>query len=401
MNRPLDRLSPKGARRRQALVVGATLVGGALVVGCSPADILALGAPHDFGAFGPFIRIGPDGWVTVVSKHIEFGQGSHAGLAAIVAEELDADWSKVKVAFAPANAKVYSNAAMGVQGTGGSSAIANSWTQLRNAGASARAMFVQAAAAKWNVPPGELTVQNGVVSHARSGKQAAFAGLLADAAKVKPPQAPKLKDPKAFTLIGTAKVRRKDSGLKSTGAAIYTQDVHLPNMLTAMVAHAPKFGAKVASVDDAAARKVPGVVDVFQIPTGVAVVAQDTWAARQGRDALQVKWDETAAETRGSDQLRQTYADLAAGKAQPTGKAGWQPFHAKGAAANAGGGAPAVPAVPAVEITYDFPYLAHAAMEPMNCVAIVKGQSCHLIHGSQSPTLDQLNAAKIVGNLPG
>ena len=391
MNRPLT--PHAGATRREALAIGATLAGGALVVGCSPADILSLGAPHDFGAFGPFVKVAPDGAVTVISKHIEFGQGNHAGLAAIVAEELDADWSKVKVEFAPANAKAYSNSLMGVQGTGGSSAIANSWTQLRNAGAAARAMFVQAAAAKWNVPAGEVTVANGVVGHAKSGKQAGFGELVAEAAKVTPPQAPKLKDPKAFTLIGTDKVRRKDTVAKSTGTAQYTQDVHLPNMLTAMVAHPPKFGATVASVDDGAARKVAGVVDVFQIPTGVAVVANNTWAARQGRDALKVSWDFAKAETRSTDQIQKSYADLAAGRTQP-GKAAWQAFEAKGGPPPAGGTA-------AVETTYDFPYLAHAAMEPLNCVAIVKGQSCKLIHGSQSPTLDQLNAAKVVGNLPG
>jgi isoquinoline 1-oxidoreductase beta subunit len=395
MNKPLDHLTAEGATRREALAIGATLAGGALVVGCSPADLLSLGAGHDFGAFGPFIKIAPDGVVTVVCKHIEFGQGNHAGLAAIVAEELDADWDKVKTEHAPANAKVYANSMMGVQGTGGSSAISNSWTQLRTAGAAARAMFVQAAAAKWNAPAGEITVQNGVVGHAKSGKQAGFGELVADAAKVKPPQAPTLKDPKTFTLIGSPRVRRKDSTAKSTGTATYTQDVHLPNMLTAMVAHAPKFGAKATSFDDKAARKVAGVVDVFQIPTGVAVVAQNTWAARQGRDALKVTWDFSQAETRSTDQLRQSYADLASGKAQPAGKASWQPFEAKGAVANAGSG------TPAVDVTYDFPYLAHATMEPMNCVAIVKGQSCHLIHASQSPTLDQLNAAKVVGNLPG
>jgi len=395
MNKPLDRFTGKAATRREALAIGATLTGGALMVACSPADILALGAGHDFGAFGPFIKVAPDGWVTVICKHIEFGQGNHAGLAAIVAEELDADWTKVRTEHAAANAKAYSNSLMGVQGTGGSSAIANSWTQLRNAGAAARAMFVQAAATKWNVPAGEVTVTNGVVGHARSGKQAGFGDLVAEAAKVKPPQAPALKDPKAFTLIGTDKVRRKDTVAKSTGTAQYTQDVHLPNMLTAMVAHSPRFGGTVASFDDKAARKVPGVVDVFQVPGGVAVVANNTWAARQGRDALKVTWDNSKAESRSSDQIQKTYADLAAGKVQPTGKATWQAFDAKGAPGAAAGG------TAAVDITYDFPYLAHAAMEPLNCVAIVKGQSCKLIHGSQSPTLDQLNAAKIVGNLPG
>ena len=394
MNKPLDRFGSHPTRR-QALAIGATLTGGALLVACSPADILALGANHDFGAFGPFVKIAPDGIVTVVCKHIEFGQGNHAGLAAIVAEELDADWTKVRTEHAAANAKAYSNALMGVQGTGGSSAIANSWTQLRNAGAAARAMFVQAAATKWNAPAGEIAVANGVVSHAKSGKQAGFGELVADAAKVKPPQAPALKDPKTFTLIGTDKVRRKDSAAKSTGTAQYTQDVHLPNMLTAMVAHPPRFGAKVASFDDKATRKVAGVVDVFQVPGGVAVTANNTWAARQGRDALKVRWDDTGTEARSSDDIQKSYADLAAGKVRPSGKAAWQAFDAKGNPGAADGG------TAAVDITYDFPFLAHAAMEPLNCVAIVKGQSCKLIHGSQSPTLDQLNAAKIVGNLPG
>lgn len=395
MNKPLERTSANGATRREALTVGATLVGGALVVGCSPGDILAIGAKHDFGAFGPFIKIQPDGWVTVVCKHIEVGQGNHAGLAALVAEELDADWDRVKTEHAIANAKVYANSMMGVQGTGGSSAIPNSWIQLRTAGAAARAMFVQAAAARWKAPASEVGVQNGIVTHTPTGKQAAFADLLTDAAKVKPPQAPKLKDPKTFTLIGTDRVRRKDTPLKTTGQAVYTQDVHLPNMLTAMVAHAPKFGATVTSFDDSAARKVPGVVDVFQIPSGVAVVAQNTWAARQGRDAVKVKWDLSKAETVSTDQLAQQYADLAAGRAQPQGKTKWQPFASKGTAG------PASPGAAIVTTTYAFPYLAHAAMEPMNCVAIVNGQSCHLMHASQSPTLDQLNAAKIVGNLPG
>ena len=169
MNATLRSEDLKTGATRRDLVVGATLVGGALLVGCGPGDILALGAKTDFGAFGPFIKIAADGAVTVISKHIEFGQGNHAGLAAIVAEELDADWSKVKVEQAAANAKLYANLEQGVQGTGGSSAISNSWMQLRNAGASARAMFVDAAAAKWSVPAGEITVKDGLISHAKSG----------------------------------------------------------------------------------------------------------------------------------------------------------------------------------------------------------------------------------------
>ncbi|HVI31206.1 xanthine dehydrogenase family protein molybdopterin-binding subunit [Phenylobacterium sp.] len=389
MNKPL-----KDITRRDALTVGAALTGGALVVGCSPADLMSIGAKKDFGAFGPFVKIAPDGWVTVVSKHIEFGQGNHAGLAAIVAEELGADWAKVRVEQAPANAKVYANSMMGVQGTGGSSAIPNSWTQLRTAGASARAMLVQAAANRWNAPVAEVTVQDGVVRHAASNRQAGFGELLEDAAKVAPPQSPALKAPKTFTLIGTDRVRRKDSQAKSDGTARFTSDVRLENMLVAMVAHPPRFGAKVSSFDGAAARKVPGVVDVFQIPSGVAVVANNTWAARQGRDALKVTWDEAKAEKRGSEEITALFRDIAAGRTTPE-KTTWAAFDTKGDAARAAGG------TAALETTYDFPYLAHAAMEPMDCVAIVNGNRCKLIHGSQSPTLDQMNAAKIVLNVPG
>jgi len=373
---------------RRRLIVASAAAGGALLVGCKPADLLSAGAPaEDFGAFGPFIRITPDGWVTVVNNHIEFGQGSHAGLAAIVAEELDADWDKVRLVQAPANAKVYG--INGIQATGGSSAISTSWDVLRRAGAAARVMFLEAAAARFSVPDGELDVKDGIVSHAASGKQASFADLLADAAKLTPPPAPPLKHPKTYALIGTDRVRRKDSRDKTTGSARYTQDVRLPNMLTAMVAHAPKFGAKVAKVDDTAARQVPGVVDVFRIPTGVAVTAQNTWAARCGRDALKIDWDETKAETRSSDDLAADFRDVAANRG---GQVKWQVFAQQGAGGPASG---------AFQATYDFPYLAHAAMEPMNCVAEIGGGKTKLTFGSQIPTMDQLNTALIVGTLPG
>jgi isoquinoline 1-oxidoreductase beta subunit len=393
---PMNQHAPPVAlTRRQALRIGATLSGGALLVGCSMADVMSLGAKKDVGPFGPFVKISPDGWVSVVSKHIEVGQGSPTGLAAIVAEELDADWNRVRVEQAPADAKLYGNSGMkGIQGTGGSTAVAHSWTQLRAAGAAARAMFVQAAAQTWGVPPGEITVKNGEVFHAGAGKQAPFAQLIAAAAKVKPPQTPKLKDPATFTLVGTDRVRRKDAQAKSEGAARFTQDVHLPNMLTAMVAHSPRFGGKVASFDATAARRIPGVVDVVQIPTGVAVLAETTWAARRGRDALVVRWDDSQAEKRSTGQIAAWYRDLAAGKA-PLGDLKWRPFDSRGAAGEAGRG------TAVVETAYDFPYLAHAAMEPMDCVAVVDGHSAHLISGSQGPTMDQINTARIVGNLPG
>jgi isoquinoline 1-oxidoreductase beta subunit len=380
-----------GSATRRGLIVGATMAGGALLVGCSMGDVLGLGARKvDFGPFGPFIRIGPDNWVTVINKHQEMGQGNHAGLAAIVAEELDADWDKVRVEASIANSKVYGNSLMGAQGTGGSSAINNSWNQLRLAGASARAMFLQAASARFGVPADKLVVKDSTISHVLSGRSATFADLLADAAKVPPPSSPALKRRSDFTLIGTDRVRRKDSLAKSTGTARYTQDVHLPNMLTAMVARPQRFGAKVASFDDAAARKVAGVVDVVQIPTGVAVIARSTYAARQGRDALSIRWNEDKAETRSSDQILAEYKTMAAGDGHEKA----YPFQAAGDATHAFDGA-------LFEATYDFPYLAHASMEPMNCVAQVDGNKVKLTVASQAPSLDQLNTAMIVATLPG
>ena len=393
MNAPVKNSSLKNPSRRQLLVISAAATGGALLVGCSPASMLALGADDKFGPFGPFLRIAPDGVVTVVSKHIEFGQGNHAGLAAMVAEELDANWETLKVVQAPANAKVYENIGFGAQGTGGSSAINHSWDQLRKVGAATRAMFVGAAAQKWNVPASEISVRSGVVSHP-SGKTATFGDLVGDAAKITPPADPPLKDAKSYTLIGTDRVRRKDALAKSTGTARYTQDVHMPNMLTAMVVHAPRFGGKVKSFDDAAARRIPGVVDVFQIPTGVAVVAANTWAARQGRDALKVTWDDEKAEKRGSDAILASFHDLASGKTAPEGALKWQSFETRGEASPPAG-------AKVIEIGYDFPYLAHATMEPMNCVAEIGGGENKLTFGSQIPSIDQLNTALIVGALPG
>jgi len=396
MNAPFSRRAAsagEGLSRRQ-LIITATAVGGALMVGCSPTDLLAAGAEGETGPFGAFVKIAPDGAVTLVCKHIEFGQGTHAGLAAIVAEELDADWSKVAWEHAPANAKLYANGGLGAQLTGGSTAINNSWDQLRKAGAAARAMFVQAAANRWNVPAGEVTVKDSVLTHAASGQSADFAALLADAANVTPPAEPTLKDPAQFTLIGTDRVRRKDSLAKSTGQTRFTMDVQAENLLVAMVAHPPRFGAKVASFDATAAKAVPGVVEVYEIPTGVAVVAETTWAAKQGRDALTVNWDEAKAETRSSAAIAERFRDLAAGSATLARGEEWQGFETKGdVAAQAGG--------QALEVAYDFPYLAHATMEPMNCVAQVDGNKARLTFASQGPTLDQLNVAKVVANLPG
>ena len=371
---------------RRRFMIGAALAGGALLVG--PRPVLADGSPatspEDFGAF---VRIAPDGTVTVVNKHLEMGQGNHVVVAALVAEELDADWDRVKVVHAPANAKLYANLFLRMQGTGGSSAIANSYTQMRTAGAAARAMLVEAAARKWGVPATEVTVKDSVVHHAGSGRSAGFGALAKDAASVPPPQTPMLKDPKSFTLVGTDRVRRKDSAAKASGRARYTQDVQAPDLLVAMVAHAPRFGGKVAGFDDADARKVKGVVEVVQVPTGVAVLATSTYAAKKGRDALKVRWDDSEAEKRGSDQIMADFkAMVAAGQ-------GGVPFDNHGDPAGAFEGQ-------LLEATYDFPYLAHAAMEPLNCSVLIKDGKVKFTYGCQSQGWDQAAAGQALGIAP-
>lgn len=396
MTNSKDSKPPTRRLTRRRVLVGGLI--SALVIGYTARNIgtiasaaLSVGAKDpDPSAFGPFIKIGADGWVTVINNHQEMGQGTHCGLAAMVAEELGADWDKIRIQAAPANTAVYKNSRMGMQVTAGSSGVASSWEQFRKAGAAARAMFVQAAAARWGVAPTSIRIKDGVVFHAGSEHRATFGELLTEAAKVRPPVNPVLKDPKDFELIGTDRVRRKDTPAKINGTERYTQDVRLPNMLTAMVAHSPRFGGKVASFDASAARTVPGVVDVFEISSGVVVVADDTHTARQGRDALKIRWNDTEAEKRSSKDLASYYHAIAEGKSDVSAST----FQSSGDASRAFGGE-------LFEAGYDFPFLAHAAMEPMNCVAIVEGWSVKLISGSQLLTVDQVNAGLRARTLPG
>ena len=215
----------------------------------------------------------------MIAKHLEMGQGAYTGLATVVAEELDADWAQIRVESAPADASKYANLVFGtMQGTGGSSAMANSWMQLRNAGATARAMLVAAAAAEWNVAAFSLSVERGVVRHAPSDRQATFGDLAAKASGQPVPDKVALKDPKDFKLIGQ-KLPRVDVPGKTNGTAQFTIDVTFPNMLVAVLQRPPLFGATVKSFDATATRAVPGVVEVLQVPRGVAVVAKSFWAA--------------------------------------------------------------------------------------------------------------------------
>jgi isoquinoline 1-oxidoreductase beta subunit len=350
--------------------------------------------PAAEAAFAPnaFVRIGADDTVTVYAKHLEMGQGVYTGIATIVAEELDADWSQVRVEGAAADSKRYNNLFFGpMQGTGGSTSIANSWEQLRKAGATARALLVAAAAQRWSVPAAEITVNQGQVEHAASKRVARFGELVADAAKLPAPSDVKLKDPSTFKLIGKNTIR-VDAREKANGTALFTQDVRLPGMLTAAVVHPPRFGAKVKSFDASRAQAIKGVKKVVAFETavrsGVAVLATDFWTAKKAAEAVTVEWDETNAFRRSSDDLLAEYRELAKRPGLSARKDGDADEAFKSAAR-------------VLEATYEFPYLAHASMEPLNCVVRLGAGECEVWNGEQFQTVDQMALAKLAGLKPG
>ena len=331
-----------------------------------------------------FLTIGPDNTVTVLSKHIEFGQGPFTGMATLVAEELDADWSQMRADHAPSNPVLYKNLLFGVQGTGGSSAIANSYEQMRKVGAVARAMLVSAAAEEWKVPASEITVENGVIKHP-SGKEGRFGAFADKAMQLPVPADPKLKDPSTFKLIGKeGVVKRLDSAIKSNGTAQYTLDLNDPGTLTALIARSPRFGGVVASFDAAAALAVPGVVDVKRVPTGVAVYAKGFWPAKTARDLLKITWDDSKAESRGTEQLLAEFRTLS----KVPGKTVTQQGDVDQAIARGGR---------LVEAEFVFPYLAHAPMEPLNAFMKWEGDTASARFGSQFPTPDHAAIANVLG----
>ncbi|HEX4153787.1 MAG TPA: xanthine dehydrogenase family protein molybdopterin-binding subunit [Steroidobacteraceae bacterium] len=335
-----------------------------------------------------FVRVAADDSVTVIAKHVELGQGAYTGIATIVAEELDADWARVRVESAPADAKRYANLAFGtMQGTGGSSAMANSWMQLREAGAKARAVLVSAAARQWHVPAAELVVEKGVVLHRGTQRHASFGSLVAAARSLPVPDKVTLKDPRDFKLIGQ-RVPRVDVPAKCDGTAQFTLDAVFPGMLVALLKRPPRFGATVANFDASAALAVPGVVKVVQVPGGVAVIAKSFWAAKRGREALvAVHWDETHAEKRSSADLMAEYrrlADRPALSARQQGDA-VKALREAGQKISAG---------------FEFPYLAQSPMEPLDAVVKLTADSCEIWAGDQFQTVDQANAAKAGGLKP-
>jgi isoquinoline 1-oxidoreductase beta subunit len=330
-----------------------------------------------------FLRIGADDSVTVVLAHSEMGQGIWTGLAMVIAEELDCDWTKIRCEHAPADA-VYGNPRMGVQLTGGSTSTNGEFDRYRTVGATAKDMLLRAAAARWNVKPAACHAENGVVSH--GSNKLRFGELAEEAMKLPSPAKVTLKAAKDWKLIGT-KVRRLDTPEKITGTATFGMDIQQPDLRTALIARPPAFGAKLIDFDASAALRVPGVEKVVPTTTGIAVVAKHFWAAKLGRDALVVRWKDP--EGGGFDsgkfagELR-TLITKPGASAADVGKVD----DALGAARTVH------------EAVYEVPYLAHAPMEPLNCTARVDGDRCEIWTGTQFQTGDQMAAAHLLGTTP-
>ncbi|MBP0590414.1 xanthine dehydrogenase family protein molybdopterin-binding subunit [Paraburkholderia sp. LEh10] len=343
-----------------------------------------------------FVRISESGDVTVIAKHLEMGQGVYTGLATLAAEELDADWSRVRVVAAPADRELYSNLSLGalkLQTTGGSSSMFNSWEQMRQAGAAARAMLLAEAAQRWKVPASEITIERGVLIHRSSGHRGGFGEFVAGASRRPVPTSIALKKRADYRLIGKEGFARTDIVEKTHGKAIYIQDLRLPGMLVAVVAHAPRFGGTVKHVDDREAMKIPGVVAVVSYPGtkrslgGVAVLARNTWVARKGRDALKIDWDLDRAERVDTVNLTEQYKKIALTPGDIVAQVG------DVTRASSGDGT-------VIEAFYELPYLAHAAMEPMNCIVQVGDGECTVWNGEQWQTPDQLNLGEQLGIPP-
>ncbi len=373
---------------RRAFLKAGTALGGGLVIGFSLPErwaqaAMAAGTRGKAASYAPnaFLRIAKDGSITVLAKHSEMGQGIYTSLAMVLAEELEADWRTVRVEAAPAHPE-YNHTAWGMQGTGGSSSSYESFEQMRKAGAAAKAMLIAAAAGRWRVDPATCRAANGMVFHS-SGRRLSYGQLAERAARMKPPAQVTLKDSKSFTLIGKA-TRRLDTPEKTTGRGIFGIDVRVPGLLTAVVERPPVFGGKARQVRPDKAKAVKGVKAVVEIPSGVAVVADTFWNAKLGRDALEVTWEEGAlAKLESAEQGRQ-YAELA----RQSGAVARNEGDAKGAFSTA---------AKRVEATYDFPYLAHACMEPMNATAHVRPDRVDVWAPTQFQTADQMAAAKIAG----
>jgi isoquinoline 1-oxidoreductase beta subunit len=373
--------------RRQFLTSG-VLAGGGLILGVHLPGLACRGDANPKSvSFTPnaWIRIGKDDTVTVIVNHTELGQGPYTSFAMIVADELEADWSKIRVESAPVD-PVYNHTVFGIQMTGGSTSTWTEYERLRKAGAAARHMLLAAAAGVWGVEPAACRAENGVIVHAESDRRLTYGKLVEKASELTPPQNPPLKDRKDFRFIGKP-TKRLDTPDKTNGKAVFGLDASVPGMLVALVARAPVFGAKLKKFSDQQAKMVPGVRHILEIERGVAVVADGFWPAKRARESLQLTWDEGPLARLSSHGQSGEYADLA--------RKGGAIARKEGDAAKALAGP-----VTKLEAIYDLPYLAHATMEPMNCVADVRGDSCEIWVGTQFQTVDRDAAAKDAGLKP-
>ena len=377
--------------RRAFLKASAAATGGLLIGIYFPDAAGEAVLDAQFGAAGggaitpqAFIRIGTDDVVTLTIHKPDNGQGTETSIAQILAEELDCDWSRVKTEFAPINATLYGGA---LQGTFGSLAIRTTYDPMRRTGAAARDMLMQAAAARWGVDKSQCRTENGAVINIATNARLSYGSLAEAAAKLPVPSNVTLKDPAQFRLIGKP-VQRVDTPAKVTGKATFGIDVRLPGMLYAVVARCPVFGGKVARFDAVKARAVPGVQHVIQIPQGIAVVASNTWAAMEGRRALQIEWDEGPNATLTAAGIRETLAKLA-----ETAGGGVAEQHGDVTAAFARLSQP-------IQATYEAPYLAHARLEPHACVARIADGMCEIWTGTQIPGQAHSTAVQASGLKP-
>ena len=376
-------MSAKFRPSRGRFLKATVVAGGALAIGfVLPAAGHLSEAAQPFSP-NAFLRIAANGRVTVVCGLSEMGQGVLTAIPMLVAEELDADWTKVRVEQAPVD-KAYANPMFGMQATGGSASVRGFWEPMRKAGAAAREMLVAAAAATWKAKPADCRTHKGVVIH-RSGRRLSYGILVARASRLPVPAEPKLKDPKDFAILGHD-LKRLDTPPKVNGGAQFGMDVRLPGMLTAVLARPPVPGGKALSFDDSKARAVRGVQQVLETPHGVAVLADGYWAAKKGRDALEIKWDDGPHAGLSSDAISKQLTDATA---QP-GKVG----------RDEGSFDAAAPAR-TLEAVYEAPYLAHACMEPMNCTAWVKPGEVEIWAGTQSQGPTQGILAQVASVDPG
>jgi isoquinoline 1-oxidoreductase beta subunit len=385
-------LARPGLSRRAFLKAGA-VAGGGLVIGfVMPATgrfgkAMAAEAPNKLSAPNAFLRIAPDNTISVMVNRLEFGQGVNTSLPMLIAEDLDADWSQMRGELAPA-AEVFKDPMFGMQMTGGSGSIAHSFIQYREVGARARLMLIGAAAAQWKVPADQCKTARGFVT-GPAGQKASY-GSLANAAMQQPmPETVALKPASQFAIIGKP-TRRLDARAKVSGKQQFGIDFMPANCKVAVVARPPVFGAKVARVDATAARAVKGVIDVIEIPTdrggrGVAVIASAYWPAKTGRDALVIDWDA------GELEKVSTPAQMAAFTALSK---------TPGAVAKQADISKLAAAPKKISAVYEFPYLAHAPMEPLNCVVELTDSSCTVWAGTQFQTGDQAAAAAVAGLKP-